>query len=101
MDVRQARKMVQDRSEWWGFVRGSAWGHNPGDEPLTLTRCHSYTKPVKGGSPFVPSLQLKGHKGKICFSSFLGFFYCSFFLGMMYVDPVEMGAGDSMIIYIP
>ena len=26
LDVRQARKMVQDRSEWWGFVRGRAWG---------------------------------------------------------------------------
>ena len=22
LDVRQARKMVQDRGEWWGFVRG-------------------------------------------------------------------------------
>ena len=26
LDVRQARRMVQDRSEWWGFVRGNAWG---------------------------------------------------------------------------
>ena len=26
MDVRQARRMVQDRSEWWGFVTlGIAW----------------------------------------------------------------------------
>ena len=25
LDVRQARRMVQDRSEWWGFVRGNAW----------------------------------------------------------------------------
>ena len=25
LDVRQARKMAQDRSEWWGFVRGNAW----------------------------------------------------------------------------
>ena len=24
LDVRQARRMVQDRSEWWGFVRGVA-----------------------------------------------------------------------------
>ena len=30
---RQARRMVQDGSEWQGFVRG--------DEPLTLMRCHS------------------------------------------------------------
>ena len=25
-DVRQARRMVQDRNEWWEFVRGNAWG---------------------------------------------------------------------------
>ena len=25
-DVRQARKMVQNRSEWCGFVRRNAWG---------------------------------------------------------------------------
>ena len=25
LDVRQARRMVQDQSEWWRFVRGSAW----------------------------------------------------------------------------
>ena len=26
LDVRQARRMVQDKSEWWGFVMGNAWG---------------------------------------------------------------------------
>ena len=26
LDVRQARRMVQDRSEWQGFVRGNVWG---------------------------------------------------------------------------
>ena len=26
LDVRQARRMVQDRSEWQGFMRGYAWG---------------------------------------------------------------------------
>ena len=26
LDVRQARRMVQVRSEWWEFVRGIAWG---------------------------------------------------------------------------
>ena len=36
-DVRQAIRMVQDRSEWWGFVMGCT----PGDEPLTLMRYHS------------------------------------------------------------
>ena len=25
LDVRQAKRMVQDRSEWWGFVRGMHW----------------------------------------------------------------------------
>ena len=33
LHVRQARKMVQDKSEWQGFVKG--------DESLTLMRCHS------------------------------------------------------------
>ena len=26
-------------------------GRRLGDDPLTLTRCHSYMKPLKGGSP--------------------------------------------------
>ena len=26
LNIRQARRMVQDRSEWQGFVRGNAWG---------------------------------------------------------------------------
>ena len=26
LDVRQAWKIVQDMSEWQGFVRGNAWG---------------------------------------------------------------------------
>ena len=33
LDVRQAGRMMQDRCEWWGFVRGNAWdiarGMNP------------------------------------------------------------------------
>ena len=32
------RRMVQDRSEWQGFVRGECMGRSPGDEILTLTR---------------------------------------------------------------
>ena len=56
--VRQAKRMVQDRSEWRIFVRGNAWGVAPGNEPLTLTRCmvvgcHSYMKHLNRGSPFV------------------------------------------------
>ena len=26
LDVRLARRVVQDRYEWWGFVRKNAWG---------------------------------------------------------------------------
>ena len=33
LDVRQARRMVQDRGEWPGFVRGNAWGLDLGLNP--------------------------------------------------------------------
>ena len=33
LDVRQAKEMVQDRSEWQGFVRGNAWGVEWGMNP--------------------------------------------------------------------
>ena len=26
LDIRQARRLVQDRSKWRGFVRENAWG---------------------------------------------------------------------------
>ena len=26
LDVRQARRIVHDKSVWWGFVRGNPWG---------------------------------------------------------------------------
>ena len=26
LDISQAKRMVQDRSEWWGFLRGNASG---------------------------------------------------------------------------
>ena len=29
LNVRQAKKMVQDRSEWRGLVKGNAWGVAP------------------------------------------------------------------------
>ena len=29
LGVRQARRMVQDKSEWRRFVRGNAWGWTP------------------------------------------------------------------------
>ena len=46
LDIRQARRMV-------GICEGECIGCSLGDEPLTLTRCHSYMKPIKGGSPSV------------------------------------------------
>ena len=33
LDARQAERMVQDRSECWGFVRGSEWGIAQGMNP--------------------------------------------------------------------
>ena len=33
LDIRQARRMVLDWSEWWGFVRGNAWGVTKGMNP--------------------------------------------------------------------
>ena len=35
--VRQASRMVQDRSGWQGFVRGECMGRSLRDEPKTLT----------------------------------------------------------------
>ena len=32
-NVRQARRIAQDRSEWLGFVRGNAWGVAQGMNP--------------------------------------------------------------------
>ena len=53
LDVRQARRMVQDRSEWPKFLRGNAGGCSLGNELQTLMRCHSYMKPLKGGTSSV------------------------------------------------
>ena len=33
LDIRQARRMVQDRCEWQGFLRSSAWGMSWGMNP--------------------------------------------------------------------
>ena len=33
LDVRQAKRMVHDRSEWRGFVRGNTWGVARGMNP--------------------------------------------------------------------
>ena len=52
MDVKQERRMVQDRSEWKGLMRGNELCIAQVMKPQTLMRCHSYMKDV-GGSPFV------------------------------------------------
>ena len=41
LDVRQAGRMVQDRSEWRGGCEEECMGVAQGEEPLTLARCHS------------------------------------------------------------
>ena len=33
LDVRKARRIVQDRCGWWGFVRENPWGVAPGINP--------------------------------------------------------------------
>ena len=50
--------MSGEEREWCrigvnGVCEGECTGCSSGDEPLTLMRCHSYMKPLKGGSPFV------------------------------------------------
>ena len=51
LEVRQARRVVQDRSEWQGFVRGNALGIAQGmkarpSREATVLGCHIYMKPV-------------------------------------------------------
>ena len=77
LNVSQARRRVQDRSEWQGFFVGEYMGRCPGDEPLTLTRCHSCGLPqlyeaLEGWKSVCGRVyNLKGIKGK--FSVFLLF----------------------------
>ena len=47
LDVRQARRMEQDRSEWQ-VCKGECMGCSPGNEPLILMKCHSYISPLGG-----------------------------------------------------
>ena len=48
LDVRQARRLAQDRNEWQGFVNGSAWSVARGIIIQTLRRRHSFMKPLVG-----------------------------------------------------
>ena len=51
--VRQARRMVQNMSEWRGFVRGNTWGIARGGLEMPVVGCQNYVKPLKGGNPSV------------------------------------------------
>ena len=56
-----------------GVCERECMWRSQGYEPLTLMRCHSYMKLLKGGSPSVAEqYNLKGIKGK--FSLFFLFF---------------------------
>ena len=68
LDIGQARRMVQDRSEWLGFVRGNTWGIASGmnlDEMPQFYEAFALWKSICGRA-----YDLKGIKGKICYSSF-------------------------------
>ena len=58
LDVRQAKRMVQDRSEWKGLVRGCV-------QYDIVVGCHSYMRPlIRVKVCLWLSLQFKGHKGE-------------------------------------
>ena len=89
-------EMVHERSVCMGFVRGNARGRCLGNEPLTLTRCHSLMKPLKGEIRLWPRPQLQNIKGKISFFSYLLallIFYFRSLHGMMRADPAVAGTG--------
>ena len=93
LDARQARRMVQDRSKWWGFVRVECM-----DEPLTLTRCHicGLLQLYEGWkSIFGQAYNLKEIKGK--FSAFLLFLKVCFSHGIKRADTAGSGGGDCII----
>ena len=49
LDIRQARRMVHDRSKsrrfvrrnGWGVWRGNGWGNKPDDELVNWERCYT------------------------------------------------------------
>ena len=73
LDVRQARRMVNDKSVWQGFCEGECTNRTHGDKPLTLTRCHSFMKPWKGGNPSVAKPTIKRKKESFYFFIYLNF----------------------------
>ena len=74
LDVKQARRMVNDRSVWRGFVRGNVWrvarGRTLDFNEMPPLSCSIYMKTLKGKSLSVAKPTKLGHKGEIfCFSS--------------------------------
>ena len=45
-------------------MSGECMDCSPGDEPLTLKRCHSFMKPWKGGNSSVAKPKTSEHKGE-------------------------------------
>ena len=82
-----------------GVCEGECLGRSPGDESLTMTRCHSCGLPqlyetLERWKSLWPNLQLKG--GKIKKKIFLFFlvllpFCCLSFHGVMNTSPMEVG----------
>ena len=69
LDVRQARRMVQDRSEWQGYVIGNAWGVGQGMTP-DLDEMPQLYEPLEGGKPVCSRAYNLVHKGEnFCYSS--------------------------------
>ena len=68
LGVGQARKVVHDKKEYFGFVREEWFGFSKGDEPLNLMKC----------------------RNKIHYFSFPNFFILTV---LMYANPMSMRGG--------
>ena len=84
-----------------GVCEEECMGHSQGDELLTLTRCHGsglaqLYEALGWKFSSWPSLQLKGHKGEICFlfSPSLSFDSFTVVHFMMRADPAVAGGGN-------
>ena len=103
LDVREARRMVHDRSVWPGFVRGNAWVVPAGYKPLTLTRCHrcelsQLYEALEGWKSFLcPSPQLKDIKGKCSF--FISFSFTKILLSFFFVDA-RRPRGSGILVFV-
>ena len=62
-------------------------GHSPGDEPVTLTKCHSFMKPRKGGNHLCSCPQLLGIKRKMSF--FISFNFANLLVLISWHDACQ------------